>query len=396
MKTTTYLAVAAAVGLLPTLGFAQTPPAPPAPAAPAAPGVAPVPPVPPVAPVPPVPRERRERDRGPKVPVTYLGVETSELPSVVADQLGLAKGFGLVVDYVVPDGPAAAAGVQQNDILKMLNDQILLDPDQLSKLVRSMPEGASVTLTVLRKGAETKLTAKLAKREVPQRRGLWPQDFEKHMRGHDFGQLGEAMKDLHVNLGDIDLNGTLGDVGENVREEVRNAQREAQQAARAAAREGRETAREAAREAREAARQIRVTRQESGGMRTTQIDMNKAEIVYHDTAGELKIGNVAGRRVLTAKNPEGGTVFSGPIETKEEIDKLPAEVRQRYDQLEQKDLPALPPPNVSSREDNTAEGEADGDNDDDADEDGGAVLEVSAAKLPGTRFRRLDVNTILI
>jgi S1-C subfamily serine protease len=85
-------------------------------------------------------------------------VETSELPSVVADQLGLAKGFGLVVDYVVPDGPAAAAGVQQNDIIKMFNDQILMEPDQLSKLVRSYPEGTSVTLTVLRKGAETKLT----------------------------------------------------------------------------------------------------------------------------------------------------------------------------------------------------------------------------------------------
>ena len=62
------------------------------------------------------------RDKAPKVPVIFLGVETSTVPSVVADQLGLAKGFGLVVDYIVPDGPAAAAGVQQNDILKMLND----------------------------------------------------------------------------------------------------------------------------------------------------------------------------------------------------------------------------------------------------------------------------------
>ena len=91
---------------------------------------------------------------------------------MVAEQLGLAKGFGLVVDYVVPDGPAAAAGLQANDILKMFNDQILTEPDQLSKLVRSNTEGATVTLTVLRKGAETKLTAKLAKREVPQRRGM--------------------------------------------------------------------------------------------------------------------------------------------------------------------------------------------------------------------------------
>src|SRR5207237_2499435 len=118
-------------------------------------------------PVPPSPPNRDEKM--PKPPVTVLGVETSEVPSVVSEQLGLAKGFGLVVDYVVPDGPAAAAGVQQNDILKMLNDQILTEPDQLAKLVRSYSEGTNVTLTVLRKGQEQKITVKLTKKEVPQR-----------------------------------------------------------------------------------------------------------------------------------------------------------------------------------------------------------------------------------
>src|SRR5436189_5523933 len=122
----------AAVAFLPIAGFAQPHPAPPAP---------PAPPVPPAM----ADRHNHDRDRGPKVPVTFLGVETSPVPSVVSEQLGLAKGFGLVVDYVVPDGPAAAAGVQQNDVLKMLNDQILMQPDQLSRLVRSYPEGTNVT-----------------------------------------------------------------------------------------------------------------------------------------------------------------------------------------------------------------------------------------------------------
>src|ERR1700724_3368716 len=143
------IATIAAIALLPIAGFAQTPPAPPAP------------------PVPPSPPERHEKM--PKVPVTFLGVETSEVPNVVSEQLGLAKGFGLVVDYVVPDGPAAAAGVQQNDIIKMLNDQILTDPEQLSKLIRSFSDGTNVTLTVLRKGQEQKITVKLARKDMPQR-----------------------------------------------------------------------------------------------------------------------------------------------------------------------------------------------------------------------------------
>ncbi len=101
MNTKTIAAIAV---LLPTLGFAQPPPAPPNP---------PNPPNAPNLPIPPNPPKDRDRDKGPKVPVTFLGVETSEVPRVVSEQLGLAKGFGLVVDYVVPDGPAAVAGVQR-------------------------------------------------------------------------------------------------------------------------------------------------------------------------------------------------------------------------------------------------------------------------------------------
>src|SRR3954452_17649222 len=179
MKTTNIAALVSAA-LLPLAAFAQTPPTPPAPPAPPAPAS---------------PHNSGDRDHGdkvPKVPVTFLGVETSSVPTVVAEQLGLAKGFGLVVDYVVPDGPAALAGVQANDILKMFNDQILTEPDQLSKLVRSNAEGATVTLTVLRKGAETKLTAKLAKRDVPQ-----PRNMMRHWKhGEGFGDFHQEMQDM--------------------------------------------------------------------------------------------------------------------------------------------------------------------------------------------------------
>jgi membrane-associated protease RseP (regulator of RpoE activity) len=216
MKKTTIAVIAA--GVLPLAAFAQNlaPSVPPVPPVAPAPGV---PAVPPVPPVPPVAGEGREgRERAPKVPVTYLGVETSELPSVVADQLGLPKGFGLVVDYVVPDGPAAAAGVQQNDIIKMMNDQILMEPDQLSKLIRSYPEGTTVTLTVLRKGAETKLPAKLGKREVTQRKG-----HDHGWRGPNMGDLGPNLEKLTEELGQLQFGKVDGD---RIRSDVARAQRE--------------------------------------------------------------------------------------------------------------------------------------------------------------------------
>ena len=46
-------------------------------------------------------------EKAPKVPTIFLGVETSQVPTVVSEQLGLSKGLGLVVEYVVPNSPAA-------------------------------------------------------------------------------------------------------------------------------------------------------------------------------------------------------------------------------------------------------------------------------------------------
>ena len=373
MKTRT-IAALAAVSLFPALGFAQS--------TPAVPRVPPVPPVPAIAPVPPPGDD--DGDRAPKVPVTFLGVETSDVPSVVAEQLGLAKGFGLVDDYVVPNSPAAAAGVQANDILKMLNDQILTEPNQLAKLIRSFNEGTSVTLTVLRKGTETKLTAKLAKKEVPQRRGM------RHWHdGRGFGGLGpefnESMKQLGEELGNMDFSMFDPSAMNEVREQARDAQRGV-----------REATREAARAARDAAREFRVSRQDNGALKTTHIDMNRAQIVYHDTQGELKLENVSGKKVLTAKDPEGRLVFSGPVDTKEEMDKLPPDVRQRYDKLEQKDLPAIAPSVKSDGRESEAN-EDDNDNDgDDNDGDGASVLQVSCPAAAPVNATAFDLNIVLI
>jgi PDZ domain-containing protein len=342
MKTKT-ISVIAALSLLPVTGFSQAPPAPPNP------------PNAPIPPVPPNPPKDHDRDKGPKVPVTFLGVETSQVPRVVSEQLGLAKGFGLVVDYVVPDGPAAAAGVQQSDILKMLNDQILMEPDQLAKLIRSYPEGTNVTLTVLRKGAESKITVKLGKKEVSSRHNMFGPDpgKERHRHDKDFGMFDFDFGDMNFDFSAMEnLGPSIRDVVKDARREAIRASAEARAEAlresgdvrREAMRESKEARREALRaaeEARRAARQFHVFSTDNGAVRSTKIDMAKAQIVVNDPHGEMKIETVNGKKILTAKDPQGRLLFSGPVDTKEELDKVPAEVRQRYDKLEQKDLPGV-------------------------------------------------------
>jgi serine protease Do len=312
----------AAVAFLPIAGFAQTPP--PNPGSPPQPGM----------PGPPgFPARPGRPEKAPKVPMTFLGVETSQVPSVVSEQLGLAKGLGLVVDYVVPTGPAAAAGIQQNDILKLLNDQILIEPSQLRKLLQTFSEGTEVTLTILRKGQEQKITVKLTKKEVPQRHSWNPGDkHDWHWDFDDVGDLGEQMQGLKEQLQE-----QLGDAQHGViREGVLKA---------------REAARRARDDARRAAREIRILSRDNGGLRATRIDLGKAQVVFSDEKGEIKVENVDGKKVLTAKDPQGKLLFSGPIETKEELDKVPAEVRQRYETVKQNDLPtAAPSPAVNQHE----------------------------------------------
>jgi hypothetical protein len=323
------ITIIAAIALLPLAMFAQTPPSPPNP-----------------PPPPPGPPDRHEdrQEKMPKIPVTFLGIETSEVPNVVSEQLGLSKGFGLVVDYVVPDSPAAAAGVQQNDIIKMLNDQILTEPGQLAKLVRSFSEGTNVTLTLLRKGKEQKVTVKLAKKDMPQHPEFGP-GHHRH-GGFPFGEHGdfgmgdfnERMKGLTDQLGDQNR-GLIHNAVVKAREEMMRARDEARQ------------------QIERAGDRIRIFSKDKDALKATRIDIGKAQIVFSDDQGEMKLETVAGKKLLTAKDPQGKLLFSGPVETKEDLDKMPADIRQRYEKLREHDLPAVGSPGNTDEESGAVDGD---------------------------------------
>jgi len=320
------IAIIGCLAFLPIAGFAQTPPTPPQPPAPGQPHSPPP----------------GGRDKAPKVPAIFLGVETSQVPTVVSEQLGLSKGFGLVVEYVLPNSPAAAAGVQQNDILKMLNDQILIEPSQLRKLLQTFSDGADVTLTILRKGQEQKVTVKLTKKERPQRHSWTPGDkHEGHWDFDDTGDFGEQMQGLKEQL-----------------QEQLGAQRGM---IRGAVTKAHEAARRAREDARRAAREIRILSQDHGALKATRIDLGNAQIVFSDDKGEMKVENVDGKKLLTAKDPQGKLLFSGPVETKEDRDKMPADVRERFEKLQENDLPVAAPETDADEED-----EDNDDEDDDA------------------------------
>src|SRR5213079_1185653 len=113
-------------------------------------------------------------------------------------------------------------------------------------------------------------------------------------------------------------------------------------------------------EARRSSRDMRIISRDNGTMKSTTIDLGKATIVFTDDKGEMKLETLGGKKILTAKDPQGKLLFSGPVDNKEDLDKVPADVRQRYDQLEQKDLQTISPNQFVENDDS-----ADNDNDND-------------------------------
>ena len=101
-------------------------------------------------------------------PVTWLGLAADEVSEDVRAQLPLPAGAGLLVRHVTQDGPAAQAGVLQNDVLVRLDDQLLVNAAQLRALIRGKKDGEKTTLSLLRKGKDLQVSAKLAKKAQPE------------------------------------------------------------------------------------------------------------------------------------------------------------------------------------------------------------------------------------
>ena len=100
------------------------------------------------------------------VEVAYIGLVAGPLTPSLAAHLDLPNGVGLLVEYVDPKG-AVADSIKPHDVLHKLNDQLLVNQQQFSTLVRSMDVGSEVELHILRKGKAETVALTLSKRQVP-------------------------------------------------------------------------------------------------------------------------------------------------------------------------------------------------------------------------------------
>ena len=114
--------------------------------------------------------------RPPRVPRAWLGLEVSKPDETITAHLpSLPLGMGFVVQSIDKDGPAAAAGLQDYDVVWKIGDQMLVNESQLAALLRLSKPGDEIMLSGFRAGQPLEVKLKLG--VAPLNKHPFPEDL---------------------------------------------------------------------------------------------------------------------------------------------------------------------------------------------------------------------------
>jgi serine protease Do len=127
-----------------------------------------------------------------KVVRGYLGINIQNITPALAESLELKNREGALVAEVLPDSPAARAGLKSGDVILSVNGQKVNDSNRVMMTVSTLKPGTKFALEVVRDGKTEKITATAGER--PGEKGARPSDL---FGSNDEGALnGVAVADL--------------------------------------------------------------------------------------------------------------------------------------------------------------------------------------------------------
>jgi serine protease Do len=98
----------------------------------------------------------------------YLGVQTQDVNKDNFGKYGLREVRGVAVEKVTENSPAAAAGIQNGDVIVRFNGEEITSVRKLTRLVGEVAPDHQAKVTVLRGGSERDITVTLGKRPTPE------------------------------------------------------------------------------------------------------------------------------------------------------------------------------------------------------------------------------------
>src|SRR5580692_2944745 len=96
---------------------------------------------------------------------SWLGVESQEVTSEKAKELKLPAERGVLLEHIVPDSPAAKAGLKDSDVITEINGQRVEGAAQFRRMIHEIPAGRSVQFTLWRDGRAQTISVTLGKSE---------------------------------------------------------------------------------------------------------------------------------------------------------------------------------------------------------------------------------------
>jgi membrane-associated protease RseP (regulator of RpoE activity) len=137
----------------------------------------------------------------------FLGVLMRPLTSEDTRRLGTSADHGVVVAGVMPDSPAAKAGLRRGDVITAVGGQPVRDPGELRHAIQQAGAGQEIALTVLRGQGKEEVKTRLEESPVEgifqpsPLRSLTSRFFDP---GNRLDELERRVNDLEKRLRDLE------------------------------------------------------------------------------------------------------------------------------------------------------------------------------------------------
>lgn len=113
-----------------------------------------------------------------KVTRGWLGISIQPLTSEMGAALGLKNRKGALVGDVVEGGPAERSGIRRGDVILAINGRQVVDANDLMNQVAQIQPGTTAELSIWRDGRQTRIKARVARREEERAAALNPRGGE--------------------------------------------------------------------------------------------------------------------------------------------------------------------------------------------------------------------------
>lgn len=270
--------------------------------------------------------EVEEKDNPAEPAAAFLGIASMQVPDMLAEHLGLKAGEGVVVRAVVPDGPAAKAGIAANDVIVRIAGEAVGSAADLSREIASRKPDEKVAIDLIRKGKASNVEVTLTRKpdavagvqDAPLDQlnldGI-PQDLADRIRGAVEGQLGDLGQLGQLGQLQLELNGAIpGDpAGPKQMDEAVREMRERMRKAMEGLQDPEAPAPDAAK----------------GRVEIRQ----GATFRLMDGEGSVEIKSNDGTKEVTVRDKEQNVTWSGPWDTEQDKAAAPADIRRRVERL---------------------------------------------------------------